>query len=52
MGDREQGSLAARVARVLAEEVGPSLELPTDGLELVAVDGGMARVRVRGGCVG
>lgn len=45
-------TVSARVARVLADEIGPALGLAADGLELVAVDGGIAQVRVQGGCVG
>jgi Fe-S cluster biogenesis protein NfuA len=44
--------LKARVARVLAEEVAPALQMDGGDLELLDVSDGVARVRLRGGCGG
>jgi Fe-S cluster biogenesis protein NfuA len=44
--------LKSRVAKVLAEEVAPALEMDGTAIELLDIDGGVARVRLRGGCGG
>ena len=44
--------LKSRVAKVLAEEVAPALEMDGTALELLDVSDGVARVRLRGGCGG
>jgi Fe-S cluster biogenesis protein NfuA len=44
--------LKARVAKVLAEEVAPALQMDGAALELLGVSDGVARVRLRGGCGG
>jgi len=44
--------LKSRVAKVLAEEVAPALEMDGTAIELLDIDDGVARVRLRGGCGG
>ena len=44
--------LNARVAKALAEEVAPALRMDGSDIELLDVSGGVARVRLRGGCAG
>ncbi len=44
--------LKERVARALAEEVGPALELDGTQLEVLDVSDGVARVRLGGVCSG
>ncbi len=46
----DANDLAARVARVLAEEVAPALQLAGGDIELLEVRDGVARVRLHGGC--
>jgi Fe-S cluster biogenesis protein NfuA len=46
------GTLEARVARVLAEEVAPALQMDGTGIELLDVSDGIARVRLSGACSG
>ena len=48
----ESNDLKARVARVLAEEVAPVLQMDGGDIELVEIDDGVARVRLHGGCGG
>jgi Fe-S cluster biogenesis protein NfuA len=48
----EAPDLKARVATVLAEEVAPVLQLDGGDIELLDVSGGVARVRLHGGCAG
>jgi len=48
----EPDDLTARVARVLAEEVAPSLQMDGGAIELLEVCDGIARVRLHGGCSG
>jgi Fe-S cluster biogenesis protein NfuA len=43
--------LKDRVAQVIAEEIGPALDLDTGAVEVVAVDGGVVQVRL-GACAG
>ena len=42
--------LKDRVARALAQEVGPALEMDGNSLEVLDVSDGVARVRVSGVC--
>jgi Fe-S cluster biogenesis protein NfuA len=42
--------LKARVARALAEHVGPALEMDGTAIEVLDVTDGVARVRLRGVC--
>jgi len=44
--------LKARVAKVLAEEVAPALQMDGAAVELLDVTDGVARVRLHGGCAG
>lgn len=44
--------LKTRVARVLAEQVAPALQIDGADIELLDVSAGVARVRLRGGCSG
>jgi len=44
--------LKSRVAKVLAEEVAPALEMDGTAIELLDIADGVARVRLRGGCGG
>ena len=46
----EANDLSARVARVLAEEVAPALQLDGGAIELLEVRDGVAQVRLHGGC--
>jgi Fe-S cluster biogenesis protein NfuA len=46
------GELKAKVARVLAEEVGPALEMDGAAIEVVDVSDGVAQVRLGGVCSG
>ncbi len=48
----EDGDLKQRVARVLAEEVGPALHMDGADIELVDLVDGVARVRLLGTCAG
>jgi Fe-S cluster biogenesis protein NfuA len=44
--------LKERVAQVLAEEVGPALDLDGTAIEVVGVEGGVIQVRLSGACAG
>ncbi len=44
--------LKSRVAKVLAEEVAPALQMDGTAIELLDVSDGVARVRLHGGCGG
>ena len=44
--------LKDRVAQVLAEEIGPALDLDGAAIEVVGVDGGVVQVRLTGACAG
>lgn len=44
--------LKVRVARVLAEEVGPALQMDGAAIEVLDVADGVARVRLNGVCSG
>jgi len=45
-------SLKARVEQVLRSEVAPALELDGTAIEVLEVEGGVARVRLNGACSG
>ncbi len=45
-------ALKDRVAKVLEAEVGPALELDGSGIEVVDVDDGIVRIRLRNICTG
>jgi Fe-S cluster biogenesis protein NfuA len=45
-------NLTERVARVLAEEVAPALQMDGHALEVVEVAHGVARLRITGACSG
>jgi Fe-S cluster biogenesis protein NfuA len=45
-------SLRDRVARVVAEEVAPILEMDGNGVEVLEVSEGVVRVRLHGACTG
>jgi Fe-S cluster biogenesis protein NfuA len=49
-GSTENNSLKQRVARVVAEEVAPLLQMDGGGIEVVAVEDGVVQVRLNGGC--
>ena len=49
-GSIENGSLKQRVARVVAEEVAPLLQMDGGGIEVVAVEDGVVQVRLSGAC--
>ncbi len=51
-GQAGQGNLKDRVARVLAEEVGPALAMDGAAIEVLDVADGVARVRLGGVCGG
>jgi Fe-S cluster biogenesis protein NfuA len=44
--------LKDRVAQVIAEEIGPALDLDAGAIEVVGVDGGVVQVRLGAACVG
>jgi Fe-S cluster biogenesis protein NfuA len=46
------GDLAERVRKVLAEEVGPTLDMDGTAIEVLDVTEGVARVRLAGVCSG
>jgi Fe-S cluster biogenesis protein NfuA len=48
----ENSDLTARVARVLAEHVGPALQLDGAAIEVLDVRDGCAQVRLNGVCSG
>jgi Fe-S cluster biogenesis protein NfuA len=49
-GAVEGGDLKSRVARVVAEEVAPLLQMDGTDIEVVAVEGGVVQVRLHGAC--
>jgi len=51
MTDADRG-LRDRVARVIAEEAAPALEMDGSAVEVLDVADGVARVRLSGGCGG
>jgi Fe-S cluster biogenesis protein NfuA len=46
----EPVDLSARVARALAEDIAPSLEMDGASIELIEVVDGVARLRTQGAC--
>ncbi len=48
----EPDDLKSRVARVLAEEVAPALQMDGGAVELLDVRDGVAQVRLHAGCSG
>jgi Fe-S cluster biogenesis protein NfuA len=44
--------LKDRVAQVIAEEIGPALDLDAGAIEVVGVDGGVVQVRLTDVCAG
>ena len=48
----EPPDLRTRVARILAEEVAPALQMDGGDIELIDLAGGVARVRLLGVCNG
>jgi Fe-S cluster biogenesis protein NfuA len=48
----ESGDLKERVARVLAEEVRPALQMDGGDVEVLGVEDGVVRVRLHGTCGG
>jgi Fe-S cluster biogenesis protein NfuA len=49
-GSIESGQLKQRVARVVAEEVAPLLQMDGGGIEVVEVEDGVVQVRLNGVC--
>jgi Fe-S cluster biogenesis protein NfuA len=49
-GAGENDDLKQRVARVVAEEVAPLLQMDGNEIEVVAVESGVVQVRLRGAC--
>ncbi|HEY1337223.1 MAG TPA: NifU family protein [Bryobacteraceae bacterium] len=47
---RDNSTLKQRVARVVAEEVAPLLQMDGGGIEVVAVEEGVVQVRLNGAC--
>ena len=43
-------ALKDRVARIMADEVAPALQMDGTAVEVLDVDAGVVRVRVHGGC--
>jgi Fe-S cluster biogenesis protein NfuA len=52
MSATENDDLKARVARVLADHVGPALEMDGTAIEVLDITAGVARVRLGGVCSG
>jgi Fe-S cluster biogenesis protein NfuA len=44
------GDLRQRVAKVIAEDVAPLLGMDGNGIEVVAIENGVAQVRLNGTC--
>ena len=47
---KDEGGLRQRVARVIAEEVAPLLDMDGTGIEVVSVEDGVVQVRLNGAC--
>ena len=52
MAQSEHDLLCERVARVVAEDVAPLLEMDGNAVEVLGVDDGVVRVRLHGACGG
>jgi Fe-S cluster biogenesis protein NfuA len=52
MSPPESSDVRERVRRVLADEVGPALQMDGSDLEVLDVTGGVVQVRLRGACGG
>jgi Fe-S cluster biogenesis protein NfuA len=52
MAAMDKGELKARVVRVLAEQVGPALEMDGTAIEVLDVSDGVVQVRLGGVCSG
>jgi Fe-S cluster biogenesis protein NfuA len=48
----EEGNLREQVARALAEEIGPALQMDGAAIEVLEVRNGIAQVRLNGVCSG
>ena len=48
----ETPTLKERVARVLAEEAAPALQMDGTAIEVLDINAGVVRVRLHGGCGG
>lgn len=48
----DAADLKSRMARVLADEIAPALQLDGSGVEVLDIDAGVARVRLTGACTG
>lgn len=48
----DQDILKGRVRRMLAEEVGPALQMDGSEIEVLDIDEGVVRVRLHGTCTG
>jgi Fe-S cluster biogenesis protein NfuA len=46
----DNGELKSRVVRVLAEQVGPALEMDGTAIEVLEVSDGVVQVRLAGAC--
>jgi Fe-S cluster biogenesis protein NfuA len=44
--------LKDRIAQVIAEEIGPALDLDGSAIEVIDVEGGVVQVRLNGACAG
>lgn len=42
--------LQARVSQVIAEEIGPALDLDAGAIEVLGVEGGVVQIRLGGAC--
>jgi Fe-S cluster biogenesis protein NfuA len=49
-GSVQGGDLKERVARVVAEEVAPLLQMDGGAIEVLAVEDGVVQVRLQGAC--
>jgi Fe-S cluster biogenesis protein NfuA len=50
METAEGNDLRERVARILAQEVAPVLQMEGEGIEVLGVDQGVVRIRFHGAC--
>ena len=52
MADTKETPLKERLAKVLAEEVAPLVQMDDGDIELVALEDGVAQVRLHAACLG